>query len=403
MKIKVNSLVMLGIAYCIACQCKWLTIIGLDGSIWLNIERIMYVLLFLYCRFGKEPYAVMRAYYKKIDQGMVIVYLVGILELIYTVISNNAGVQGAITTFVYSYVKLLAVYPLLYLFVFHGYKKTEKIIVVVSTLSMIYQAIVAFLYNAKGMIISKGLMTNEEWIRNGNIRISSTCLIWMLFIIWFCKAINERNINKRNKHVLWSVIAILFMILVNQSRSLYVAAIGAGMFVYLFHERRGQRKFVAFFALLISIVVLSQSSMFSNFMASFAKGSEGDTLTGRMELLELIQKVPRSRLFGFGFVGSTIQLSSSIAFYFVDYGLIGDLLQLGIFAVTLYLVTGSILLQNALKLSKHKGFGFDFTIGALGFWIIGTIGFTVLSSARNFAIPVVLAISQYYAIKCGEE
>lgn len=72
-------------------------------------------------------------------------------------------------------------------------------------------------------------------------------------------------------------------------------------------------------------------------------------------------------------------------------------MQLGIFAGTLYLVTCIILLHNAVKLSKQKGFGFDFTVGVLGFLFVGAIGFTVLSTARNFAIPIILAISQYYS------
>lgn len=402
MKVKTRTLVMLGILYCLACQCKWLIILGLNGAIWLHAERMIYVVLFLYCRFGKKVYPVMQPYYKKIDRGISIIFVIGLLEYIYTVAYVGTDSRIAIENSVYAYIKLLAVYPLLYLFVFGGYQKVEKAIVLICGSSMLYQAAVALLYNTRGVVMSNSLIANDEWIRNGNIRLGSTCLIWVLFVLWFCKMVNESNILKKSKDIFLSAFAIVFMILVNQSRSLYVAAIGAVMLVYLFHERRSKGKIVAVLALFAFLVAFTQSPIFNSFMESFSKGGADDTLTGRLELLGLIQQTSRNAIFGFGFIGSTVQLFRHM-FYFIDYGIIGDWLQLGIFAGTLYLVTCIILLQNAVKLSKQRGFGFDFTVGVLGFLFIGAIGFTVLSTARNFAIPIILAISQYSTIGSIEE
>ena len=402
MKVKTRTLVMLGILYCLACQCKWLIILGLNGAIWLHAERMIYVVLFLYCRFGKKVYPVMQPYYKKIDRGISIIFVIGLLEYIYTVAYVGTDSRIAIENSVYAYIKLLAVYPLLYLFVFGGYQKVEKAIVLICGSSMLYQAAVALLYNTRGVVMSNSLIANDEWIRNGNIRLGSTCLIWVLFVLWFCKMVNESNILKKSKDIFLSAFAIVFMILVNQSRSLYVAAIGAVVLVYLFHERRSKGKIVAVLALFAFLVAFTQSPIFNSFMESFSKGGADDTLTGRLELLGLIQQTSRNAIFGFGFIGITVQLFRHM-FYFIDYGIIGDWLQLGIFAGTLYLVTCIILLQNAVKLSKQRGFGFDFTVGVLGFLFIGAIGFTVLSTARNFAIPIILAISQYSTIGSIEE
>lgn len=393
---------MLGILYCLACQCKWLIILGLNGAIWLHAERMIYVVLFLYCRFGKNVYPVIQPYYKKIDRGISIIFVIGLLEYIYTVAYVGTDSRIAIENSVYAYIKLLAVYPLLYLFVLGGYQKMEKAIVLICGSSMLYQAVVALLYNTRGVVMSNSLIADDEWIRNGNIRLGSTCLIWVLFVLWFCKMVNESNILKKSKDIFLSAFAIVFMILVNQSRSLYVAAIGAVMLVYLFHERSSKRKIVAVLALFAFLVAFTQSPIFNSFMESFSKGGADDTLTGRLELLGLIQQTSRNAIFGFGFIGSTVQLFRYM-FYFIDYGIIGDWLQLGIFAGTLYLVTCIILLQNAVKLSKQRGFGFDFTVGVLGFLFIGAIGFTVLSTARNFAIPIILAISQYSTIGSIEE
>lgn len=402
MKVKTSTLVMLGILYCLACQCKWLIILGLNGAIWLHAERMIYVVLFLYCRFGKNVYPVIQPYYKKIDRGISIIFVIGLLEYIYTVAYVGTDSRIAIENSVYAYIKLLAVYPLLYLFVLGGYQKMEKAIVLICGSSMLYQAVVALLYNTRGVVMSNSLIADDEWIRNGNIRLGSTCLIWVLFVLWFCKMVNESNILKKSKDIFLSAFAIVFMILVNQSRSLYVAAIGAVMLVYLFHERSSKRKIVAVLALFAFLVAFTQSPIFNSFMESFSKGGADDTLTGRLELLGLIQQTSRNAIFGFGFIGSTVQLFRYM-FYFIDYGIIGDWLQLGIFAGTLYLVTCIILLQNAVKLSKQRGFGFDFTVGVLGFLFIGAIGFTVLSTARNFAIPIILAISQYSTIGSIEE
>lgn len=390
---------MLAIIYCLAFQCRWLVIAGLNMSISYHMERILYVLMFLYCKLGKSPRRVMQPYYRKIDRAMVVVSAVGMLELLYTIGAGMAGPYVAIREAAFVYVKILAVYPLLYLMVFLGYNKTEKVIILVCGSSMIYQAVTAMLYNINGMVLNSRLIANDRQIRNGNIRLSSTSLIWVLFIIWFCKTMNEKRADKKSTDLLWSIFAIAFMLFVNQSRSLYVAAIGAAMLAYLGHGRRSRRKVVSVIALFVLLVIFTQSSVFNQFMASFAKGSENDTLTGRLMLLDLIQQVKRNLLFGFGFVGTTIEVSGKV-FYFIDYGLLGDLLQLGIFALTCYGTMGIILLKNAAVLARYRGFGFDFTVGSIGFLMLSSIGFSVLPEARNFAIPVVLAISQYSAVNC---
>ena len=122
-------------------------------------------------------------------------------------------------------------------------------------------------------------------------------MIWVLFVLWFCKMVNESNMLKKSKDIFLSAFAIVFMILVNQSRSLYVAAIGAVMLVYLFHERRSKGKIVTVLALFAFLIAFTQSPIFNSFMESFSKGGADDTLTGRLELLGLIQQTSRNAIF----------------------------------------------------------------------------------------------------------
>ena len=120
MKIKKNTFVMLGLLYCIIMQCKWFNIIGLNDAIWFHVERILYFLLFLYCRFDRNVYSTMKPYYKKIDLGMIAIFIIGLFEYIYTVVFTGTDNQVVIENSVYAYIKLLAVYPLLYLLVFYS-------------------------------------------------------------------------------------------------------------------------------------------------------------------------------------------------------------------------------------------------------------------------------------------
>ena len=55
------------------------------------------------------------------------------------------------------------------------------------------------------------------------------------------KIVDNYKMLKKSKDIFLSAFAIVFMILVNQSRSLYVAAIGAVMLVYLFFLGRSQK------------------------------------------------------------------------------------------------------------------------------------------------------------------
>lgn len=398
MKIRVRTLVLIGMIYCMAFQCKWLSILGLDTPMSYHAERIIYLLMFLYCRFQVNAYEVIRPYCKRVDKGAIIVFLLGLLEIGYTVVIRNVDIQVALENSVYVYIKLLAVYPMLYLLELYGFNFIKKMILLICGISMFYQAIAAFLYNTGGMVINASLIANESWIRNENIRIGSTSLIWVVLIIGLCSVFEKQNILHKIGGILLSIFTALFLILINQSRSLYVAAIAAILLMYLFHEKRSRGKIISIMALLVFIMVFTQSSVFNNFIASFSYGSTDDTLTGRLELLSIIQNsaLPKSTLFGFGFIGTTYQLSNA-TFYFIDYGLIGDLLQLGIFAAVMYIAVFVFLMKNVYILSDCKGVGYDFTVGAIGFLLIGVIGFTVLSSSRNFAIPVVVAISQYFA------
>lgn len=396
MKIKIKGMILLGILYCVVYECKWLDIIGVTGSVWAVIELGLFWMMFFYCRFNQSACRKIAMYVKSIDKGVCVIFVLSIIELCYTVNSSNVQFYSAFRNLMFGYSKLLAIYPILYLLEHYGQKKIIRFLAWICGLSLICQSIIAIIYNKSGIVLNEFIISNKEWIRNGNIRIGSMPLTWVLLILMLAIWLNEKKMLYRLGVMLVSTLLVCFLVFVYQSRALYISAICAGIMMFILQKRKDRSKFLIVIFIMICLVAFTQTELFNDFIATFASGSEDDTVTGRLKLLELIRKdlSVYKVFFGYGFIGTTYEVSNQ-TFYFIDYGLLGDLLQLGMFSLTLYFLITIRLFKNARVLSENKGFGYSFTIGSLFFVLFGAIGFTIIPTTRNFAIPIVISISEY--------
>lgn len=395
MKIKVKLIILIVAIYCVVIECKWDVILKINNSYTFNLKQMFYILTFLYCRFVPRAYIKIKKYSRFLNSYMVGLLFFSVIELFYTILFRNESFATAWQYLFWYYTKFLFVYVLLYLFENFSLKKICNIIAIIGILSIAYQAFVAILYNQNGTIINTELLTNKNWIRNGFIRISSTCTTWFIMIYEFYKGLNEKRKFSKIIHIAYSLACFLFLFFINQSRSLYVAGLLALVVTYLFQKRRNIRQFVVIIGLCVGIIVFFNSAIFNEFMNSFAKNSTDDTLSSRIEYLGLMYQSFREHpLFGFGFIGTTTLIGAK-TFYFIDYGLLGDFLQLGLFALYIYLGTIVILVKNILYRWRNGGEFFNLYMGILAFMLAGAIGFTVLGNERNFILPLIWALSEY--------
>ena len=398
MKIKASTIVLLLSTYCIAIESSWPSVFGIQDRRLLMIKQLIYIVLFLYCRFGRNAYSTIKPYIKRIDILLLLTVGLILIFIVYSIMVQGVAPLDACDTAFMSYTKFLFVYPLLYLFNRFSFKRITVIFLVICIIPLIYHFIVAMMFNTSGTIINDIILDSEKLrIRNGLVRVNTLPLSWAIVLLGFAFSLYLKK-KKICVNAVW-VITLLLILIVNQSRNLYVALFISIIVMYLFKEKKGKKKIIAALVVCSVVVILIQSGLINDFVASFAKNTEGDTLTERIKYLELFFPMYlKHPIMGFGLIGSSLDFSK-YKIYFIDYGIIGDIMQAGLFAIAVYAGTIYILVKNTIALNKRKGIAFTINSGMLAFLLVGLIGYTMFQDSRNFALPCIWAISEYTFVK----
>lgn len=393
MKVRIRTFIYLSVFFCLALECKWGYIIGGQNASVNFLKNLLYILMFLYCRGFLLGGKRIVHNTKRIDRLYIVIGILIIAEILYTAVGTEVVIKDAIMNAFWAYTKLLLVYPLIFLMEKYSANKVFNMILFVVGGSIVYQAFVAILFNTKGIIINEYFVqSNSTWFRNGLIRIGSTAASWLFVIIEFTRS---KYGKRKSLHTILWIVGLGFLILVNQSRSMYVAVIVALVLVYAYRGKNSKKQINAILSLCVAFVIFTNTKAFNVFVSSFAKNSVDNTLTMRINYLGAALNQNINFVFGSGFAGSTTTINNKVL-YFIDYGLIGDYLQVGLLALAIF--CGVVwYLSSALEvLKKQKGLGYDLCVGMLTFIIVGAVGFSILSETRNVAIPYILAFAVYF-------
>ena len=217
-------------------------------------------------------------------------------------------------------------------------------------------------YIMQGLVFEYG----EPGIRNGFYRIQQPCLasifipiaIYLFFIL-------ESKIKK-----LWYIfgvsIALIFTFAINQSRSIMIYQILIVVSMFLFKDRSSKKKLVIWYAVIIGIIALSQSSLMtsvSDFVSTFNPNSEyGKSTIIRINTLTYYKEIfLKNSVAGIG----ALNIGTNGAFsllrgvngtaYLDDIGLLATVIRYGIFGLLLHVIVFGNAIYTIYKIHKAVG------------------------------------------------
>jgi hypothetical protein len=394
LSIKYKTLILWASIIVLLINCRWGEFCPAIPSVGNVYDIFLIVALFMVCKFCAPIKDKISGVTHFVDRFLLMMFLLWGIELVITIYRGYNTPSAAFSDFCQWHLKILFVYPLIYLMKEYGSKKIIRTIVVVQIIFIIIQAIVGIFYDWTRVKLISNMFKSETWIRNGLIRLSSSPLACFACLYFFNEFLHGKK-TKKYFSLGMTITLFLFMYFINGGRSQYFAASFAIVAMYMVKRRNFAKQIGAMCLILIAAYYLMNSS----FMAKIIGGLSTDlfdsngTIYYRIEYLnKLLQLYGGISLWGIGYVGTSVSFGVK-TFNFIDYGLLGDVLQFGVVGLIYYLgvtLRGFYVVKNA-SVDYHK----MFCKGLSFYFIASAVGFTSLSAKRVILIPVVLAYYEF--------
>ena len=400
-KIRIRSLVLISVIFCIMLENLFYAIPILSplGAMY-EFMPFVYVFLALACYFSGHIRKTISPYCKKINKFLLIIFLLVFIESMYTIAFGGITFEEVMVSSE-SYLKLLLVYPIIYILCMYGENRTNLYISVILCTMICYCAYIAIVFNQTGVNLNQMLIYNEHRLRGGTIRIQSIALLWFAIPICFNEFLHTKQ--KVNKIFFGSVSlgSLCYFIYINQSRSHYIALIAMMIVMYFCKERRSKRQLLLVIIGAICAVGVFNSQFFQEFLFTFSTSYSESTTTERIviiaDLNNAVRRMPLGYLFGMG-IRNTAEINGVVR-WFMDIGLLGDFFNTGILSLVLFGYMVTRLLKNAKILKVINNKDRTFLLGIAAYLLAGIPGYTVLPYTRIFSIPFIVAYCEYLGMK----
>lgn len=405
MKVKVSTLMYWGVLWCVALD------IGLQNLPVLNllyfgysnqIQTSLYILMAGACLFVSGIKTSINGYLKGINLFVATMIILFLFSVFYTNRYTDQNLQETINV-ASAYLKILLVYPVVYILHKEGERKVENGIIVLAVMYLLYSGFAACVYNTTGVNINENIIRMEQWQRMGLVRIQSISISWFACVLLFKRWICERRVI-----ALVGAMSILgYIIFVNQGRACYVAMLASLLMMYIMKERRSRSQLAVYFSISVAFLCLLYSGVIDNFIMTFMPDYSGSytasTTATRLAQIDLftdmIEHMPLSYFGGLGlrnFIPTIDKWGNEQTYYFLDTGLLGDFFNLGFIALVMFASTIAILFKCIQHNKQQKNSAYYFSVGVVTFVLVGSIGYTVFSYARIITLPFIWAFCAYY-------
>lgn len=400
-KIRIRSLVLISVIFCIMLENLFyaIPILSSLGAMY-EFMPFVYVFLALACYFSEHIRITISPYCKKINKFLLIIFLLVFIESIYTIAFGGIPCEEVMVSSE-SYLKLLLVYPIIYILCMYGENRTNLYISVVLCTMICYCAYIAVVFNQTGANLNPILIYNERRLRGGTIRIQSIALLWFALPICFNEFLHMKQKIKKIFLGTVSFGLLAYFIFINQSRSHYLALIAMMIVMYFCKERRSKRQLLLVIIGAICVVGVFNSQFFQEFLFTFSTSYSKSTTTERIviiaDLNNAVRRMPLGYLFGMG-IRNTAEINGVVR-WFMDIGLLGDFFNTGILSLVLFGYMVTRLLKNAKILKAINNKDRTFLMGIAAYLLAGIPGYTVLPYTRIFSIPFIVAYCEYLGMK----
>lgn len=174
------------------------------------ITSIISILLFVSVIGNRKIYSRIKSHMYFINIFFILLTIFIILEIMNGLISNQYGIITCIGK-LYTFSWLLLIYPLIYIYSYNkGLLSIAKIITFFTIISLVMKSLIWLLFNNYGIDIMHYVLYEfgDEWMRDGNQRIPSTCFSGILFVVMLYLLDSNNSIFIK----IFSIIIIMFNI-----------------------------------------------------------------------------------------------------------------------------------------------------------------------------------------------
>jgi hypothetical protein len=322
---------------------------------------------------------------------------------IYSATSNNGlDFMGALSQGI-EYIYVILAIPLCYLLnnELWDFRNLLKLLVVLGIVSYAIRWGISFYYDVSGTVAFPNIAqesASSEWIREGVLRVNPP-FIGIIFapIVYYLALTTSKKFHKWI-YYLCIVMVIAYTIRIHQARSLMIYQLVAVVVLLIFQKVTDRKKLLRIGILFIGIVILVNTSWFSNLVDSFSKSNAdygGSTRARINAIAGFGVDFLKSPVFGFGFLESDAQ-RLTIGGHITDIGILHSIFMLGIPIVVVFLM---IFIRGFYVYSKANKVGMcDEALLVLGMTVLVMmtgINIDLFVGIFSFAIPFYLAITEY--------
>lgn len=258
-------------------------------------------------------------------------------------------------------------------------------------------------YFSSGIHILTDYLNTDYFIRGGYVRVSLNFMCIIVCVYVFAKILKAKE---SKLEVIYFVVTIVYQMTIDGTRTKQIALVLMIVAMVFFTPMNiGKKRKLIYCALVISVgIILLQSSILSNFIASFSVNQSNSmslSTTQRLKEWDFYWEGYKNNwIWGMGDIiegyGYDFYFNGgNKGFYVEDVGIVGSLARFGIFAGLLY--GGLIFLQvkNLILINDKYSVFYSFKIGILIFTLFSMINLSLLDQQSKLYLAVILTVSTY--------
>lgn len=362
------------------------------------ITSIISILLFVSVIGNRKIYSRIKSHMYFINIFFILLTIFIILEIMNGLISNQYGIITCIGK-LYTFSWLLLIYPLIYIYSYNkGLLSIAKIITFFTIISLVMKSLIWLLFNNYGIDIMHYVLYEfgDEWMRDGNQRIPSTCFSGILFVVMLYLLDSNNSIFIK----IFSIIIIMFNIwyanFVFAARSQIITFIICLIIYVLFNNISKMKKvFLIILLFGISIYIINTDEF-----QLFIEGLSIDTYSIGIRFIAFDYYF---NLFKDNyFLGISLSINENLIsgseerFFLSDMGNIGNLLSYGILGYIILILPFIRMIYISIKFKNNKMIYLRILL--IYIVLFSLMSNDIYSKYYIFGLPFIWSIFEYFLV-----
>lgn len=290
-----------------------------------------------------------------------------------------------------------------------NFKKFLKLIINLTNASYLLRTGISVINRLTGSIIFESIASEyaaENWIRNGWLRINPPSLAIIFIPISMYLLFQAERKRERNYYLFSIALSIFYAAIIHGARSVMLYQILEILFILIMKKKGSKKQLILFMILTVLSIVVMNSSIVQQFIASFGVGGEFEgSTTGRLEAVPYYFNLFTENFWqGTGFLHYEERLFAGTLGWTVatlgDVGILWTLVQLGFGGLLFYIIFviwGVWVGKKARCLASNM----DILVWGIIFSIITTgVNIDLFYGIYAFAAPISLSIISYVDYNC---